>query len=73
LDRFDTFQKRDELVGHDVKALIELERDLIRQVLEKTGWRIEGKNGAAIILGLNPSTLRFRMRKYGIVRQQTGD
>ena len=73
LDRFDTFQKRDELVGHDVKALIALERDLIRQMLEKTGWRIEGKNGAAIILGLNPSTLRFRMRKYGIVRQQSGD
>ena len=35
---------------------------------EKTGWRIEGKNGAAVLLGLNPSTLRGRMRKYGIRR-----
>ena len=55
--------------GREVKALAELEHDHILQVLQKTGWRIEGKNGAAILLGLNPSTLRARMRKYGIVRQ----
>ncbi len=42
--------------------------DHILQVLQKTGWRIEGKNGAAAMLGLNPSTLRARMRKYGIRR-----
>lgn len=41
----------------------------ILQVLKKTGWRIEGRNGAAGILGLNPSTLRARMRKFGIIRQ----
>jgi formate hydrogenlyase transcriptional activator len=45
-----------------------LERDHILQVLRKTDWRIEGKNGAAAILGLNPSTLRGRMRKDGIRR-----
>ena len=38
-------------------------------VLKKTGWRIEGQNGAAGILGINASTLRARMRKYGIVRR----
>ena len=69
LDRFDTSQKPGELVGQDVKGLVVLEQDLIRQVLQKTGWRIEGEKGAAVILGLNPSTLRFRMQKYGIVRQ----
>jgi transcriptional regulator with GAF, ATPase, and Fis domain len=69
LDRFDTFRKVEEPLGHDVKALVKLEQDLILQVLQKTGWRIEGKKGAAILLGLNPSTLRFRMRKYGIIRQ----
>jgi transcriptional regulator with GAF, ATPase, and Fis domain len=53
----------------DVKALSGLEHDLILQTLQKTNWRIEGKRGAAIILGLNPSTLRFKMRKYGLVRQ----
>jgi len=69
LDRFDAIRKPDEPLGQDVKALAELEHDHILQVLQKTGWRIEGKNGAAVLLGLNASTLRARMRKYGIVRQ----
>ncbi|WP_306536483.1 sigma-54-dependent Fis family transcriptional regulator [Geobacter sp.] len=68
LDRFDTFRNTGELAEQDVKALADLEHDHILQVLQKTGWRIEGKNGAAILLGLNPSTLRARMRKYGIRR-----
>jgi formate hydrogenlyase transcriptional activator len=69
LDRFDTFRKTEEPAGQDVKALAEMEHDHILQVLKKTGWRIEGKNGAAVLLGLNASTLRARMRKYGIIRQ----
>ena len=32
---------------------------------------IEGKDGAAAILVLHPSTLRTRMHKLGIVRQET--
>ena len=36
------------------------------KALEKTGWRIKGPNGAAALLGLNPSTLYGRMRKLGI-------
>jgi transcriptional regulator with GAF, ATPase, and Fis domain len=51
-----------------IKTMDDLEHDHIFQVLQTTGWRIEGRNGAAVILGLNPSTLRARMRKYGIVR-----
>jgi formate hydrogenlyase transcriptional activator len=39
-------------------------------VLEATHWRIEGSGGAAEKLGLNPSTLRGRMRKLGIRRGQ---
>ncbi|OGU02626.1 MAG: hypothetical protein A2X82_13590 [Geobacteraceae bacterium GWC2_55_20] len=69
LDRFDTFQIPDKTAGQNVKALIEVEHDHILQVLEKNNWRIEGKKGAALQLGLNPSTLRARMRKYGIQRQ----
>ncbi len=38
----------------------------IRRVLEMTGGRIEGRNGAAVLLGINPSTLRARMRKLRI-------
>ncbi len=66
LDRFETFRKVDE---QDVKVLADLERDHILKVLQRTGWRIEGKCGAALLLGLNPSTLRARMRKYGIRRK----
>lgn len=50
----------------------EMERGQILQALEKTGWRIEGKNGAAQLLGLHPSTLRARMHKLGIVRPHSG-
>jgi DNA-binding NtrC family response regulator len=49
-------------------ALDEVERAHIRRVLEDTGWVIEGEGGAARILGLNPSTLRGRLRKLGIHR-----
>ena len=69
LDRFDTFQKREDLDGEEVKALAGMEQEHILQVLHKTAWRIEGPTGAAVLLGLNPSTLRARMRKYGIRRQ----
>jgi transcriptional regulator with GAF, ATPase, and Fis domain len=73
LDRFDTFRKQEESpvgegAAREVQALVELEHDHILRVLQKTGWRIEGKSGAAGILGLNASTLRARMRKFGIVR-----
>jgi len=69
MDRFDTIQKKEEPAGQDVKALADLEHDHVLHVLQKTSWRIEGKNGAALLLGLNPSTLRARMRKYGIIRK----
>jgi transcriptional regulator of acetoin/glycerol metabolism len=69
LDRFDTFPRTGNQSGEDVMALAELEQDHIFQVLQRTAWRIEGQNGAAILLGLNPSTLRARMRKYGLRRQ----
>jgi len=69
LDRFETFRKKSEPAGQSVQDLIALEKDLIQNALQKTGWRIEGRNGAAQLIGLNPSTLRFRMRKYGIARE----
>src|SRR6185503_6094679 len=51
------------------QTLEEVEREYIIRTLENTGWRIEGKYGAAGILGLNPSTLRTRMLKLGIQRR----
>jgi transcriptional regulator of acetoin/glycerol metabolism len=51
-----------------VKTLEENERDHIVRVLENLRWRVEGDNGAARVLGINPSTLRTRMGKLGIQR-----
>ncbi len=68
LDRFYPCVKSVESDEQDVKILADLEQHHILQVLLKTGWRIDGKKGAALLLGLNPSTLRARMRKHGIVR-----
>lgn len=39
----------------------------IEAALGRTHGRIEGPNGAAKVLGINPHTLRARMRKLGIV------
>jgi PAS domain S-box-containing protein len=50
------------------KILAEVERNHIISILDETDWVIEGKKGAAAILGINPSTLRGRMRKYSIQR-----
>ncbi|HVN96354.1 MAG TPA: sigma 54-interacting transcriptional regulator [Syntrophorhabdaceae bacterium] len=49
-------------------ALAVMEKDHILRMLEKTGWRISGKSGAATLLGLKESTLRSRMKKLGINR-----
>ena len=51
--------------------LDELVREHIMRVLEQTKWRIEGPKGAALILGLHPSTVRSRMLKLGI-RKENG-
>jgi chemotaxis protein methyltransferase CheR len=52
--------------GRASKTLEEMEREYIIRTLEDRGWRIEGRNGTARILGMNPSTLRTRMAKLGI-------
>jgi PAS domain S-box-containing protein len=50
----------------DAASLEDVERMHIARVLEHCSWVIEGDRGAAMVLGLNPSTLRFRMQKLGI-------
>ena len=49
-------------------TLEDVERAHIIRVLEDTNWVVHGKNGAALILGMNPDTLRSRMKKLGIKR-----
>ncbi len=49
-----------------IRPLDEVMADHIENALHHSGGRVEGKNGAAQLLGLHPSTLRARMRKLGI-------
>jgi transcriptional regulator of acetoin/glycerol metabolism len=48
--------------------LEDAERRHILSVLQKSGWRISGKGGAAEILGLKRTTLQSKMKKLGIRR-----
>ena len=52
--------------GSDV--LQDAERKHILKVLERTGWRISGDNGAAEILGMKRTTLQSKMKILGITR-----
>jgi transcriptional regulator with GAF, ATPase, and Fis domain len=51
-----------------IRNLEEMERRHIVSVLERTGWRVAGKGGAAEILGVKRSTLHSKMEKLGIRR-----
>jgi transcriptional regulator with GAF, ATPase, and Fis domain len=58
----------DNAVSDGLTTLEIVERDYIIKVLEKTNWKIRGKNGAAEILGMQPTTLESRMKKRDIRR-----
>ena len=51
-----------------LRRLDDVEREHIRSILERSGWRVNGPGNAAEVLGLHPNTLRFRMKKLGISR-----
>jgi transcriptional regulator with GAF, ATPase, and Fis domain len=51
-------------------TLMSVERAHIEEVLQDCRWRINGIGNAAERLGLHPNTLRFRMKKLGIVRRE---
>jgi len=46
----------------------DVDRQHILSVLDMTGWRVRGENGAAAILGLKPTTLYSRIKKLGLKR-----
>ncbi|MEW6683352.1 MAG: sigma 54-interacting transcriptional regulator [Nitrospirota bacterium] len=52
----------------EVLPLDEAERMHILKALEKTRWMIGGPQGAALLLGINRTTLLSRMKKLGINR-----
>ena len=62
------FSENTPPLAMQIKSLSEIEKEHILMALKKTNWNVTGKDGAADILGINPSTLRGRMRKHGIRR-----
>jgi transcriptional regulator with GAF, ATPase, and Fis domain len=66
----DYFQpvKAPDAIESSPKDMAAMEREHILRVLRETNWIIGGPRGAASILNLHPSTLRFRIKKLGIRR-----
>lgn len=53
-------------MGYDLRTLDEAVSQHIRRALQTCNGKISGPRGAAQLLGINPNTLRSRMRKLGI-------
>ena len=51
-------------------SMEEVERAHILKVLKECNWKINGDDGAAMKLGLNPNTLRSRLKKLNISRNE---
>lgn len=49
-----------------MEELQQLERENLRRALQSAQGRISGERGAAALLGMNPSTLRSRMKALGL-------
>ena len=49
-----------------IPSFEEAVKSYLKLVLEASGGRVGGINGAAIRAGINPSTFRSKLRKYGI-------
>ncbi len=54
------------------QQMVQAERAHVLRVLRDCGWKVKGSGNAAETLGLNPSTLRSRMKKLGIERPAIG-
>ena len=53
---------------HSAEEMRELERSNLIRALQQTDWKVAGKNGAAQLLGMKPSTLSSRMRALKVTR-----
>ena len=64
---------RDGVMGVEQEFLTDAEmrrreRENLFAVLQKTGWKIKGVDGAAELLGVKPTTLISRIEKMGLKR-----
>jgi len=56
--------------GEEIQTLDTLQKEYITHVLQLCSWRVSGKKGAALLLGMNANTLISRMKKLGIKRSE---
>ena len=59
--------------GGQYETLEQAQRAHIMATLKETRWVVSGPKGAATRLGMNRSTLQFRMKRLGIVPPWTGE
>ena len=56
----------DELLEGEVLPFDEMNRRYLEKVLERTGNKIYGEDGAAKLLGMKPTTLQSKLKKLGV-------
>jgi PAS domain S-box-containing protein len=59
---------KDSRIIRTAQEMLTLERQNLILALESTNWRVAGKNGAANLLKIPPSTLSSRLKALGIHR-----
>lgn len=64
----ETLKQKPPTCIRTLQELQDLERQNILLALEQSGWKVSGEQGAAMLLGMNPSTLASRMKALGISR-----
>jgi transcriptional regulator with GAF, ATPase, and Fis domain len=62
----------EEPASQSLETLEAVQRSHIERVLRECGGRINGNGNAAVRLGVHPNTLRFRMKKLGVVMPDRG-
>ncbi len=68
----DVVRAQAQSAGSNVLSQADLarhERDNIIAALEKAHWKVSGSGGAAEILGIKPTTLASRLKRFGIERR----
>jgi transcriptional regulator with GAF, ATPase, and Fis domain len=55
---------------YTLKTMRQAEADAIYQALKHTRRKIRGKNGAAALLEIPPSTLEYRMKRAGVTKDR---
>ena len=65
-EKLETFQEKD----NEIAKLDDAISSHIQRALNAKNGKIEGPGGASVLLGVNPSTLRTKMKKLGIQRKR---